>query len=66
MNGVWSVQSRQGLQRVTNAVTALTLGPVTVFPDHLEVEISGTPPLNVLYGEVGLKVPKIVGVEGAT
>lgn len=39
---------------------------VTVFPDHLEVEISGAPPLIVLYGEVGLKVPEIVGVEGPT
>jgi site-specific DNA recombinase len=39
---------------------------VTVFPDHLEVQASGAPPLNVLYGEVGLKVPEIVGVEGGT
>ena len=35
---------------------------VTVFPDHLEVKVTGAPPLNVLYGEVGLKLPEIVGV----
>ena len=28
---------------------------VGVFPDHLEVTVTGAPPLNVLYGEVGLK-----------
>jgi hypothetical protein len=28
---------------------------VTVFPDHLEVSAAGTPPLNVLLEEVGLK-----------
>jgi hypothetical protein len=39
---------------------------VAVFPDHLEVKVSGAPPLNVHYGEVGLKVPEIVGVEGGT
>jgi site-specific DNA recombinase len=35
---------------------------VTVFPDHLEVTVVGAPPLNVLYGEVGLKVPEIVAI----
>jgi hypothetical protein len=35
---------------------------VTVFPDHLEVTVIGTPALNVLYGEVGLKVPEIVAI----
>jgi hypothetical protein len=28
---------------------------VTVFPDHLEVTVVGSPPLNVLFSEVGLK-----------
>ncbi len=28
---------------------------VGVYPDHLEVTVAGAPPLNVLYGEVGLK-----------
>jgi hypothetical protein len=37
-----------------------------VFPDHLEVKVNGTPALNVLYGEVGLKLPEIVGVGGPT
>ncbi len=40
---------------------------VSVFPDHLEVTVSGAPPLNVLYGEVGLKEQsQTVGVGGGT
>ena len=39
---------------------------ITVFPDHLEVKVFGAPTLNVLYGEVGLKVPEIVGVGDPT
>lgn len=39
---------------------------VKVYPDHLEVKVNGVPPLNVLYGEVGLKVPEIVGVGDGT
>ena len=39
---------------------------ITVLPDHLEVKVSGAPTLNVLYGEVGLKVPQIVGVGDGT
>ena len=37
---------------------------IKVFPDHLEVKVNGAPVLNVLYGEVGFKVPEIVGVGG--
>lgn len=37
---------------------------VSVFPDHLEVTVSGAPPLHVLYGEVGLKESGFVGVGG--
>lgn len=37
---------------------------IKVFPDHLEVKVNGAPILNVLYGEVGLRVPEIVGVGG--
>jgi hypothetical protein len=37
---------------------------VTVFPDHLEVTVAGTPPLAVAYGEVGLKESENVGVGG--
>jgi site-specific DNA recombinase len=39
---------------------------VVVFPDHLEITVSGAPPLNVLLEEVGLKGSEIVGVEGPT
>lgn len=38
---------------------------ILVFPDHLEVKVTAAPPLNVLYGEVGLKIPEIVGVSGS-
>ena len=39
---------------------------IKVFPDHLEVKVSGTPALNVLYSEVGLKGSEIVRVGGGT
>jgi hypothetical protein len=39
---------------------------VTVFPDHLEVKVSATPPLNVLFSEVGLMGSDFVGVGGGT
>jgi hypothetical protein len=39
---------------------------VCVFPDHLEVTVNGAPPLNVRYGEVGLKESDVVGVGGGT
>ncbi len=39
---------------------------VGVFPDHLEVTVIGAPPLNVRYGEVGLKESGFVGVGGGT
>jgi hypothetical protein len=39
---------------------------VSVFPDHLEVTVSGAPPLHVLYQEVGLKESDFVGVGGPT
>ena len=38
---------------------------VAVFPDHLEVTVTGAPPLNVLYQEVGLRESGFVGVGGA-
>jgi hypothetical protein len=37
---------------------------VTVFPDHLEVKVTATPPLNVLFSEVGIMRPDFVGVGG--
>ena len=42
------------------------LESITVFPDHLEVKVNGAPALNILYGEVGLKVSEIVGVGDGT
>lgn len=39
---------------------------VTVYPDHLEVTVAGAPPLNVLFGEVGLKESENVSVGGPT
>ena len=39
---------------------------VSVFPDHLEVTVSGAPPLHVLYSEVGLKESGFVRVGGGT
>ena len=39
---------------------------IKVLPDHLEVKVAGSLPINVLYSEVGLKVPENVGVEGPT
>jgi hypothetical protein len=39
---------------------------IKVFPDHLEVKVVGSPTLNVLLSEVGLKVPENVGVGGPT
>ena len=39
---------------------------VTVFPDHLEVTVAGSPPLAVAYGEVGIKESENVGVGGGT
>jgi hypothetical protein len=37
---------------------------VSVFPDDLEVTVSGAPPLHVLYGEVVLKESGFVRVGG--
>jgi len=39
---------------------------VGVFPDHPDVTVTGAPPLNVLYGEVGLNELGLVGVGGGT
>ena len=39
---------------------------IKVYPDHLEVKVVGSIPINVHYSEVGLKVPENVGVEGGT
>ena len=38
------------------------IGGVSIFPDHLEVTISGAPALNVTLEEVGLKQSSVGGV----
>ncbi len=48
---------------VTYLIEQLVDG-VSIFPDHLEVTVTGAPPLNVLYQEVGLKESGFVGVGG--
>jgi len=37
---------------------------VRIYPDHLQVEISGAPPLNVTLEEVALKQSSVGGVGG--
>ena len=39
---------------------------ITVHADRLRVEIHGAPPLNVAFGEVGLKDSGLGGVGGGT
>jgi hypothetical protein len=39
---------------------------IMVFPDHLEVKVVDSPPIDVLPFEVGLKVPENVDVGGPT
>jgi hypothetical protein len=39
---------------------------IKVFPDLLEVKVVGSPSINVLLSEVGLKVPENVDVGGPT
>jgi site-specific DNA recombinase len=42
------------------------LDSIAIFPDHLEVSVTNTPPLIVRYQEVGLKESYFVGVGGGT
>jgi len=39
---------------------------LNVFPDHLEVTVTGAPTLNVLYREIGMRGSEIVQVGGPT
>ena len=39
---------------------------IKVFPHHLDIKVVSSPPINVQYSEVGLKVPENVGVGGPT
>ncbi len=56
-----SSEQRERRHLVEEMVTGLS-----VFPDHLEVTMNGAPTLNVLYGEIGMRVSEIVGVGGPT
>ncbi len=62
MDAVWAeADNRERRILVENLVEW-----VKVFPDHLEVKVVGSPSINVLLSEVGLKVPENVGVGGGT
>jgi len=62
MDAVWSeADERERRILIENLVEG-----VRVFPDHLEVKVVGSPAINVLLSEVGLKVPENVGVGGPT
>ena len=58
IEAVWSVAEYQEKRVLVEEL----LEWVTVFPDHLEVTVIGAPALNILYGEIGLKVPEIVSI----
>lgn len=58
MDEVWAeADERERRVFVENLVES-----IKVFPDHLEVKVVGSPAINVLPSEVGLKVPENVGV----
>ena len=62
MDAVWAeADERERRVLVENLVEF-----IKVFPDHLEVKVVGSPSINVLLSEVGLKVPENVGVGGPT
>ena len=52
--------------REKRVIIANMVESVTVFPDHLEVKIVGSPALHVLYSEVGLKGSENVQVGDPT
>jgi hypothetical protein len=62
IEAVWTVSEEQERRVLIEELVEA----VGVFPDHLEVTVTGAPPLNVLYGEVGLKESGFVGVGGGT
>ncbi len=60
MDAVWAeADERERRVLVENLVEF-----IKVFPNHLEVKVVGSPSINVLLSEVGLKVPENVGVGG--
>jgi site-specific DNA recombinase len=62
MNAVWA----EANERERRVLVENLIEWIKVFPDHLEVSVHGSPPINVLLSEVGLKVPENVGVGGPT
>jgi hypothetical protein len=62
MDAMWAeANDRERRTLVENLIEG-----IKVFPDHLEVKVVGSPSINVLFSEVGLKVPENVGVVGGT
>jgi hypothetical protein len=62
MDAVWA----EADERERRVFVENLLAWIKVFPDHLEVKVVGSPPINVLLSEVGLKVPENVGVGDPT
>ncbi|MGC1419764.1 MAG: hypothetical protein WA786_06550 [Acidimicrobiales bacterium] len=59
MEAVWA----EADEREKRIIVENLLEWIKVLPDHLEVKVVGSVPLNVVFSEVGLKVPENVGVE---
>lgn len=57
---VWNAAEEQERRILVEELIAR----ISVFPDHLQVTVSGAHPLHVLYQEVGLKQSDSVGVGG--
>ena len=62
MDAVWA----EANERERRVLVQNLIEWIKVYPDHLEVKVSGSPSINVLLSEVGLKVPENVGVGGGT
>jgi hypothetical protein len=62
VSGLWEAASDSERRRLLDEI----LASVTVLPDGLVVEVHGAPPLNVGFGEVGLKDSEKGGVGGGT
>ena len=54
MDAVWA----EADERERRVFVENLLAWIKVFPDHLEVKVVGSPLINVLLSEIGLKVPE--------
>jgi site-specific DNA recombinase len=54
MESIWA----EANERERRVLVENLLEWIKVFPDHLEVKVMGSPQINVLYSEVGLRVPE--------